>query len=141
MEVVTRATPLELVELERKGVPSAILKDIARQLGLPQARVFEMLGVPKATAERKVAAGETIAGMGGQAIIGVARLLARAHEIVANSTAPEARGFDTEKWLGRWLETPQPSLGGRKSSELIDTRTGLDVVLRLLGALQSGAYQ
>lgn len=138
---VSSATPFELVDLERRGVEGRFLKDVSRRLDVPQLHVFDMLGVPKATAEKKVAAGEVISGSGGQAAIGMARLIAKAQEIVANSTADEARDFDAARWLGKWLDVPQPALGGRKPSELLDTPTGLDVVLKVLGAIESGAYQ
>lgn len=35
---------------------------------------------------------------------------------------------------------PSP-LGGRKPADLIDTPTGVEVVARLLGSIESGAYQ
>jgi uncharacterized protein (DUF2384 family) len=96
--------------------------------------------VPKATAEKKAAAQEPLAGAGGQAALGLARLLAMANSIVANSTAQEAQGFDAGKWLGQWIERPQPALGGQKPADLIGTPTGLAMVERLLGAIESGAY-
>ena len=135
------ATPLERMETERSGVAGRFLKDLSRRMDLPAARVFVMLGVPKATAEKKAAAGESVTGSGGQAAIGLARLLGIAQGIVARSTAAEARGFDSAKWLGQWLERPQPSLGGRKPGDLLDTPTGSEIVARLLGAIESGAYQ
>jgi putative toxin-antitoxin system antitoxin component (TIGR02293 family) len=135
------ATPLQLVETERSGVAGGFLKDLSRRMEIPAGRVFVMLGVPKATAEKKSATGEVLSGSGGQAAIGIAKLLGIAQGIVANSTAPEAKGFDSAKWLGRWLERPQPSLGGRKPGDLVDTPTGIEVVARLLGAIESGAYQ
>lgn len=138
---VTCATPLELVEIERRGVAGRFVKDLAERLEIPAVRVFKMLGVPKATVEKKSSAGEVVSGSGGQAAIGLARLLGMAQDIVSSSTAKEAREFDAAKWLGRWLERPQPSLGGRMPAELIDTPTGIDVVSRLLGAIESGAYQ
>jgi uncharacterized protein (DUF2384 family) len=64
-----------------------------------------------------------------------------AQEIVRDSTATEAQGFDAAKWLGRWIERPQPSLGGRKPADLLDTSTGVEIVARLLGSIQSGAFQ
>jgi putative toxin-antitoxin system antitoxin component (TIGR02293 family) len=138
---VSAATPLQLVEIERRGVAGSFLKDLSRRMDIPAARVFSMLGVPKATAEKKASAGEVVAGSGGQAALGVARLIAIAQAIVANSTAKQAQGFDAARWLGQWLERPQPSLGGRRPAELIDTPTGIDVVARLLGAIESGSYQ
>jgi putative toxin-antitoxin system antitoxin component (TIGR02293 family) len=139
--LVSLATPYQLVEMERHGVDGRLLKDLSKRMEIPQLHIFDMIGVPKATAEKKVAAGEVISGSGGQAAIGMAKLIAKAKDVVANSTAEEARDFDSAKWLGKWLEIPQPALGGRKPAELLDTPTGLDVVLKLLGAIESGAYQ
>lgn len=138
---VARATPMQLVDLERQGVVGSLVKDLAKQMDVPASRMFALLGVPKATAEKKAAAGEVIAGSGGQAAIGMIRLLGLAQEIVANSKAASARGFDAAKWLGLWIERPQPALGGRKPAELIDTPTGIEVVARLLGSIESGAVQ
>jgi putative toxin-antitoxin system antitoxin component (TIGR02293 family) len=138
---ISEATPYELVEFERQGVSGRFLKDLSRSMDVPQLHIFEMIGVPKATAEKKVSSGEVIAGSGGQAAIGMAKLIAKARSMVANSTAPEAKGFDAARWLGKWLDVPQPALGGRRPSELVDTPTGLDIVLKLLGAIESGTYQ
>lgn len=138
---VAAATPMEIVEVERRGIDSMFLKDLSRHMHVPAVRLYDIVGVPKATAEKKVAANEPIAGAGGQAVLGLARLLAIARHIVENSTAPEAKGFDAAKWLGQWIERPQPALGGRKPADLIGTPTGLEMVARVLGAIESGAYQ
>lgn len=138
---VRNATPLQIVETERRGVAGPFIKDLAKRLNIPAVQMFRILGLPKATAEKKAAAGEAVSGRAGQAAIGLAKLLGIAQDIVANSTAKEAKGFDAGHWLGLWLERPQPSLGGRRPAELIDTPTGVDVVTKLLGSLESGAYQ
>lgn len=141
VRLIAGATPYQLVEYERHGVNGRFLRDLSKRMEIPQLHVFEMIGVPKATAEKKVAAGEVISGSSGQAAIGVAKLIAKAEEIVANSTSPDAKDFDAARWLGQWLDIPQAALGGRRPSALLDTPTGLDVVLKVLGALESGAYQ
>jgi putative toxin-antitoxin system antitoxin component (TIGR02293 family) len=138
---VAMAPPMELVEAERQGVVGVFVKDMSKAMNIPAIRMFHILGVPKATAEKKVAAGEVISGSGGRAALGMARLLGIARNIVTNSKAPEAKSFDSAKWLGRWLEHPQPALGGRKPADLIDTPTGVEIVARLLGSIESGAYQ
>jgi putative toxin-antitoxin system antitoxin component (TIGR02293 family) len=130
-----------MVQIEREGVRGSFIKDLSRRLQIPTSRLFGILGIPKATAEKKAAAGEMVTGSGGQAAVGITKLLAMAEEIVAESTAPEAKGFDAGKWLGQWIERPQPALGGRKPADLVDTPTGLEVVARLLGSIESGAYQ
>lgn len=138
---VARATPQQLVDIERHGVSGHIVKGLATRLDIPAIRVFDMVGVPKATVEKKASAGDVVSGSGGQAAIGMARLIGIAQELVGNSTAKEARTFDGARWLGQWLERPQQSLGGRRPAELIDTPTGVEVVTRLLGAIESGSYQ
>lgn len=138
---VASATPIQIVEIERAGVVGSFIKDLSKRIEIPSSRMFTMLGVPKSTAEFKAAGGKVIAGSGGQAAIGMVKLLGIAKEIVANSTATKAKGFDAFKWLGQWIERPQPSLGGRKPADLLDTPTGVEVVVRLLGSLESGAYQ
>jgi len=132
---------MERVEIERRGVSGAFIKEFSRRLGVPAVRVFRILGVPRATAEKKAAAGELVTGSGGRAAVGMIRLLGIAQDIIANSTAEEAKNFDAAKWLGVWLERSQPALGGRKPADLIDTPTGLEVVARLLGSIESGSYQ
>ena len=138
---VASATPMQIVEIERFGVIGSLIKDLSKRMEIPSSRIFTILGIPKATAEMKAAGGKMVAGGGGQAAIGMVKLLGIAQEIVANSTAAEAKGFDAAKWFGQWIERPQPSLGGRKPADLLDTPTGVEVVARLLGSIESGAYQ
>ena len=138
---ISEATPMELVEVERHGVKGRFIKDLSRQIGVSAVRFYEILGVPKATVEKRSAEGTEITGAGGQAALAMAKLLAKAQEIVADSTSPGAKDFDAAKWLGQWIERPQPALGGRKPAELISTPTGVEMVSRLLGAIESGAYQ
>lgn len=138
---VAGATPMEAVEIERKGVSGRYLKDLAKQLGLATTRVFRIIDVPRATAEKKAAKDELVTGRSGQAALALTKLVALANEIVAESTDLEAEDFDAAKWLGAWIERPQPALGGRKPADLLDTPTGADVVTRLLGSVASGAYQ
>lgn len=142
VRAVAGATPMQIVEIERQGVLGTFIKDLSKRMEVPASRIFTILGVPKATAEKKAAAGELVSGSGGQAAVGMIRLLGIVQAIATNSTAVEAkRGFDAARWLGQWIERPQPALGGRRPADLIDTPTGVEVVARLLGSIESGAYQ
>lgn len=141
LSILAKATPIEIVEVERTGVPGMFIKDLSKRLEIPSKRFFKILGIPKATAEKKAATQQLVSGSGGQAAIGMARLIGIAQRIANESTANEAKTFDAPKWLGQWIERPQPSLGGRKPADLLDTPTGLEVVTRLLGSIESGAYQ
>jgi putative toxin-antitoxin system antitoxin component (TIGR02293 family) len=110
-------------------------------MDIPMVRIMGIAGVAKATAERKMARDEPIAGACGHAALAMLRLIGIAEDIVAHSTAAEAKGFDAARWLGHWIERPQPSLGGKKPADLLDTPTGADLVARLLGSIESGAFQ
>ena len=141
VRAVAGATPIEIIAIERQGVLGTFIYDLSKRMGLPISRMFDILGVPKATARKKAAAGEHLDGCAGQSAVRIVKLLGIAQNIVSNSTAVEAKNFDSIQWLGQWIERPQPALGGRKPADLIDTPTGGWIVARLLGSLESGAYQ
>jgi putative toxin-antitoxin system antitoxin component (TIGR02293 family) len=138
---VWQANPLQVVALERAGVSAAFIKDLSAYMGVRHTRMFDALGLPKATAERKVVSRAPIKGSSGHAAVAMAKLLGIAEDILANSTAPDAANFETAKWLGQWLQRPQPSLGGLAPTDLLGTPTGFEIVARLLRAIESGSYQ
>lgn len=137
---VGNAEPMVLVGTERRGVPGRLLKDLAAGIGVANTRLFRMIGVRKATAEKKIASNALLKGAGGTATLGLVKLLYLAQRIVDDSTAAEAKGFDAARWLGEWIEQPQPALGGEKPGELLDTPTGMEIVANILQAMESGVY-
>lgn len=140
LKQVHEATPVQMVEMERLGVAGTFITDLSKRMELPSSRMFDMLRIPPATAARKSAEGALVDGRAGLAAIGMIKLLGIAQDIVDDSTAAEARNFDTVKWLGQWIERPQAALGGRKPADYLDTPTGVEIVTQLLGAIRSGAY-
>jgi len=101
-----RATPDQLVQMEREGIAGIFLTDLSKRMDLPSTRVYEILRIPRATAARKNTAGAVIDGRAGLAAINMIKLLSIAQDVVDDSTAPEAENFDTLKWLGWWIEQP-----------------------------------
>jgi len=74
--------------------------------------------------------------------VGLMELINRVEDMLAAERDNEqARGFDVEKWVGEWIQRPQPALGGLAPADVMDTPTGRASVMRVLGAIQSGAYQ
>lgn len=49
-------------------------------------------------------------------------------------------GVRVRRWLGTWLSTPAPALGGHAPLTLLETADGRRLVGDLLGSLESGAY-
>jgi uncharacterized protein (DUF2384 family) len=65
-------------------------------------------------------------------------LLGQVEPMVADSGL--ASDFDVAAWTAKWLDSPQPALGGRRPADLMDTADGRSLVSDLLARMQSGAY-
>jgi hypothetical protein len=141
VQAVSAATPMAMVAMERQGVPIIFVQDLFRRMKFGAARFSEILSVPKIMATKQWTAGEMVTGLSGLKALGMIKLISISQNIVQNSTATGAVDFDAPEWFGRWIDEFQPSLGGRKPIELLDTPTGISLVARLLGSLESGAYQ
>lgn len=73
---------------------------------------------------------------------GLIDLISTVEAMLANDPDNQAgRSFDVEQWVANWIQRPQPALGGLRPAELMDTPAGRESVMRVLGAIQSGAYQ
>ena len=134
------SSPSDMVTIERRGVPGAMVKSLAEKLSLTTVRFAQIIGAPKATLERKAANGTLITGGSAYAALGTARLINTVQTMQDDSTHPNAKTTDAAKWLGQWIEQPQSALGGQKPADMMDTPTGMAMVSRVLGAISSGAY-
>jgi hypothetical protein len=141
ISAVTGATPMQLVHAEREGIAGQFIKDAADSMGISAVRLFAILGGPKTLVSKKITEGQSIRGTAGLAALGLAKLLGIAKEIVGHSTGRNAENVDSAKWLGQWLDRSQPSLGGCRPADLMDTYAGVDLVARLLGAIKGRAFQ
>ena len=63
------------------------------------------------------------------------RLLAQLRAIVARSSSPAAQAFDAATWLAMWLDTPQPTMDGRRPADLLGTTLGMEILERALATL------
>ncbi len=138
-----RTAPLrDRVLIERVGVPYQVVEGLISRIGVSTTDFQRTIGIPKATFIKKMKDKARFAGSSGQSVVGVLELINRVEDMLAaERDNPEAQGFDVEKWVGEWIQRPQPALGGLAPAELMDTPTGRESVMRVLGALQSGAYQ
>lgn len=71
-------------------------------------------------------------------VLGIARLVGQVDNMVRESGNPE--GFNAATWVAKWLDRPQPALGGMRPAELMDTADGRGIVSDLIARMQSGAY-
>lgn len=138
-----RTAPLaERVRIEREGVPYQVVKGLIGEIFLSSSEFQTFVRIPKATFTKKMKDKALFAGTTGQSVVGLMELINKVEDMLAaERDNPDAAGFDVEKWVGDWIQRPQPALGGLAPAELMDTPTGRASVMRVLGAIQSGAYQ
>ena len=139
-ELFGTTPPSDMIALERKGVPGAMVKSLAEKLSLTTVRFAQIIGAPKASLERKAANGTLITGGSAYAALGTIKLINIVQAMLDDSTHPDAKKLEAAKWLGQWIEQPQPALGGQKPADMMDTPTGMAMVSRVLGVVTSGAY-
>jgi len=141
--VMLRTAPLaERVKIEREGVPYIIVQSLIDNIGVSSSEFQAYVGIPKATFTKKMKDRAVFAGTPGQSVVGLMDLINKVDDMLAAENDNEAaRNFDVEKWVGDWIQRPQPALGGMAPAQLMDTPSGRASVMRVLGAIQSGAYQ
>lgn len=136
-----QAPPQDRIELIRAGIRATELKAIAADLGIPQDRFVRIFGIAQATVTRKASRRQAMSLEDSEKIVGIAKLVGQVEIMLDQSGDPELmKDFDTPKWLGRWIESPVPALGGKRPADYMDTIEGQGMVSRLLLMMQTGGY-
>ncbi len=145
---VYRATPLERIDMIRRGVLASDAKRMLAELAMGQGAVFKALNLPTATVNRKAKDGETLSPEESERIVGFARLVGQLEAMIQDSGHQDlgcqdpghpAR-FDARAWMARWLTEPLPAFGGTRPADLMDTMEGQGLVSAALARIESGAY-
>lgn len=132
------ADPLERIEIIRRGVPATYVTTLIRRLDIPKGRLCRTLGLSRSTVDRKAHQRRRLSPRESERVLAIAQLIGQADGMVQASGDPS--GFDAAKWLGVWLYSPHPVLGGRAPSEFMDTAGGGTYMLDVLAHQESGAY-
>jgi putative toxin-antitoxin system antitoxin component (TIGR02293 family) len=133
-----RADPMDRVALVKTGVPAADFVVLASNLHMAKERLASMLGLSRATVDRKIRDNKLLSTEESSRVLGMARLVGQVQSMVAESG--QAQAFDAGAWVSNWLEQAVPALGGRRPEEFMDTPEGQGIVSRLVAQMQSGAY-
>lgn len=132
------ASRTERVQFIRRGVPAAYLDQIAGKMAIPKELLYKTLRLPRSTVDRKLRANDRLSPEHSERVIGLERLIGQLEAMMAESG--DSSPFDAHKWIGDWLESPLPALGGLKPADYMDTMEGQEMVSTLLAQAQSGAY-
>ena len=130
----------EMVERERKGVPVAEFVDAIQKIGLSKSRAAQIFKIPKSKLALKTSDHALLTRTEALAAIRLEKLCSMANALKSTSLHCDVKNFDSGRWLGTWIEIPQPALAGFKPSELLDTEAGAARVYQVLGALESDVY-
>lgn len=128
--------PIARIDRERKGMPVNMAEALRKHMGLSTGELSRIFGIKPATYKKKVADKEPLAGRYGDAVADLGETLAIGRNLLPTDRAD----FNIPRWFAEWITIPQPSLGGRKPEDILDTPTGRALVKRVVGAMGSGAY-
>jgi putative toxin-antitoxin system antitoxin component (TIGR02293 family) len=131
-------SPTERIDLVRLRVPAWFVADLVTDMGVPKERLYDAMGVARSTIERKVRTAQPLSLDESERAVGIAQLVGLAQRMFDESG--DATDFDAARWVGDWLNTPHPALGGKTPADYFDTAEGRQLVSNLLARQQSGAY-
>jgi putative toxin-antitoxin system antitoxin component (TIGR02293 family) len=135
---VYRATPLERIDMIRRGILASEAKRLFAELPIGQGAGFKALNLSTATVNKKAKLGDTLSPEESERIVGFAKLVGQLEAMIQDSGNVEK--FDARAWMARWLTEPLPAFGGVRPADLVDTMEGQGLVSAALAKIQSGAY-
>lgn len=124
------AEPIHRIELIRARVKQSRIRNLAKSLGVAESTLVADLGI-------RLGSGERFGQAPSERVIGLMSLIGRVEAMVARHGAT---GFNAAKWLGTWLNSPLPALGGVRPGSYLDTMTGQYLLNELIAMTESGAY-
>lgn len=136
--VVARANPEDRIALLRTGFPAVAVTELADRMGWSREHAFDALRLKRSTVMRKIKEEAKLETSESERLLSVVDIIDQVQEMVERAGTPE--GFDAGRWVGTWLDTSNPALGGRRPAEYLDTHEGAQILRRLLAQMESGAY-
>jgi putative toxin-antitoxin system antitoxin component (TIGR02293 family) len=123
-------SPLDLIETIRQGLPKQALEQLAKALRVKVLDLEHILPVSRRTLQRYEQQNvKCLPKELSDHMLQVAKVYARAVEV-----------FEDEERALEWLQAPIVALGGRIPMSLLDTSTGVDLVLTELGRIEYGVF-
>jgi putative toxin-antitoxin system antitoxin component (TIGR02293 family) len=121
-------TPSQLINVIQAGLPILELIELQKSLAVPIKQLVPMLGISKATLQRRIAGGRLGQGESDR-VVRFARLMGKAVEVM-----------ESEENARQWLTSAQFGLGGAVPLEYAETELGAREVEDLLGRIEYGVY-
>ncbi|MEO3711467.1 antitoxin Xre/MbcA/ParS toxin-binding domain-containing protein [Roseateles flavus] len=129
--------PEQLVLLANAGLRVRLVRHLADEMRVPVALVAEWVGSPLADVLKPMP-GKTLELDQGLRLLWIARLIGQVQEMIDG--AGKYADFNAPAWIGAWLQTAHPVLGGVTPGDYLLRSDGPQSVSDLLARLESGAY-
>ncbi|MET0616789.1 MAG: antitoxin Xre/MbcA/ParS toxin-binding domain-containing protein [Luteibacter sp.] len=132
---MARATPLERIEMIRRGLAPALVTELAHDLRIAEDNLMLYLGLARAAVRRKLADDERLAPRESEGVMALAVFLGET--LLALDVAVQANPglqMDAAAWLGKWLRTPHAELAQRAPLQYMDVGQGRALVAELLAS-------
>ena len=137
------ADPHVQIVTVRRGISAKFLSALSTDMRVSKEQLFDWANIPRATANRKIAANSSLSVEESERAFNVAKLIGQAATMVGDSRgrgSESAVPFDAATWTAQWLGEPNQALGGVPPGDYLDTAEGRALVAQLLAQMQSGAY-
>ena len=125
LKMLTR-TPLELVNVARKGIPRKAIDALAKKLNMSVSNLTKYLHVSERTLHR-YAPEKILSSDLSDRVLQIAKVCTRCIEI-----------FEDNNNAADWLKQPSITFGNIPPIELLDTSTGIEMVFDELTRIEYG---
>lgn len=133
-----RLDPMDRINVLRAGIESVALVEIATAVGRSMPELIELLQLAAHSPVAAPLKGKRLTTEQSERVLAFLRLIEIADDMVR--TTSQHTPFDAPHWIGDWLASPCPALGGRRPAGFTDTLEGFRVLEQLLAQMLSGAY-
>jgi putative toxin-antitoxin system antitoxin component (TIGR02293 family) len=120
---------VKAVRLVRAGFPFKVLAKFQKATDLPWTEISRFVAIPQRTLTRRQSQG-TLQPDESDRVLRASAIFDLAVDLFEGDTA-EAR---------KWLQTPQPGLGGETPLDFASTEVGARAVENLIGRLEHGVF-
>lgn len=139
VERVREAPGVQLYDAVEAGVPTDVVKLIAKATGEPASVIMGLAGVSQTTFVRNEAANKPLPDVAGHRIMAYLRLLATLRRMLDESGDPEQmKTFDLEGWFARWVHEKLPELGNKTPADMLRNPEGQRAVEQVLERMRGG---
>lgn len=120
-------TPSRVIEVVRKGLPTARLDEMAQSLAVERTVLLGILGISARTVQRKNRSAVRLSPAASDRLSRMDRILILATEV-----------FGAKEKAVEWLKRISRALGNQQPIQLLDTDAGTQYVERELRQIQHG---